>query len=102
MTTSAYQQAVAAFTRLYRYQHLAAIAGWDQAAMMPPGGNEARGAAMAELQLLMHGLLTAPALQQALQAAAQESLSDAEQASLREMRRVWQSANLLPARLVEA
>jgi len=102
MTTPAYQQAVAAFTRLYRYQHLAAIAGWDQAAMMPPGGNEARGAAMAELQLLMHGLLTAPALQQALQAAAQESLSDAEQASLREMRRVWQSANLLPARLVEA
>ena len=102
MTTSAYQQAVAAFTRLYRYQHLAAIAGWDQAAMMPPGGNEARGAAMAELQLLMHGLLTEPALQQALQAAAQESLSDAEQASLREMRRVWQSANLLPARLVEA
>ncbi|WP_374497779.1 carboxypeptidase M32 [Vogesella indigofera] len=102
MTTPAYQQAVAAFTRLYRYQHLAAIAGWDQAAMMPPGGNEARGAAMAELQLLMHGLLTAPALQQALQAAEQESLSDAEQASLREMRRVWQSANLLPARLVEA
>lgn len=102
MTTSAYQQAVAAFTRLYRYQHLAAIAGWDQAAMMPPGGNEARGAAMAELQLLMHGLLTAPVLQQALQAAAQESLSDAEQASLREMRRSWQHANLLPARLVEA
>ena len=102
MTNPAYQAAVAAFTRLYRYQHLAAIAGWDQAAMMPPGGNAARGAAMAELQLLMHGLLTAPALQQALQAAAQESLSDAERASLREMKRVWQSANLLPARLVEA
>lgn len=102
MTNPAYQAAVAAFTRLYRYQHLAAIAGWDQAAMMPPGGNAARGAAMAELQLLMHGLLTAPALQQALQAAAQESLSDTERASLREMRRVWQSANLLPARLVEA
>lgn len=102
MTHPAYQAAVAAFTRLYRYQHLAAIAGWDQAAMMPPGGNAARGAAMAELQLLMHGLLTAPALQQALQAAAQESLSDAEQASLREMRRSWQHANLLPARLVEA
>lgn len=102
MTNPAYQAAVAAFTRLYRYQHLAAIAGWDQAAMMPPGGNAARGAAMAELQLLMHGLLTAPALQQALQAAAQESLSDTERASLREMKRVWQSANLLPARLVEA
>lgn len=102
MTHPAYEAAVAAFTRLYRYQHLAAIAGWDQAAMMPPGGNAARGAAMAELQLLMHGLLTAPALQQALQAAAQESLSDAEQASLREMRRSWQHANLLPARLVEA
>lgn len=34
------------FTRLYRYAHLAALAGWDQAAMMPVKGNEARAAAL--------------------------------------------------------
>ncbi|GHD72390.1 carboxypeptidase M32 [Vogesella fluminis] len=102
MTNPAYQQAVAVFTRLYRYQHLAAIAGWDQAAMMPPKGNEARGAAMAELQLLMHGLLTDPQLKCWLDEAGQQDLGELQRASLREMRRSWQHANLLPARLVEA
>ena len=102
MTTTAYQQAESIFTRLYRYQHLASIASWDQAAMMPSQGNDARGAAMAELQVLMHQTLTSTALKQALDAAVQADLSAQEQASLREMSRVWRSANLLPERLVEA
>ena len=46
--SDSYATLVASFTKLYRYQHLAAIAGWDQAAMMPSRGNDARGAAMAE------------------------------------------------------
>ena len=58
------------FARLYRLGHLGAIAGWDQAAMMPPKGNEARGAALAELQVLMHQTLTDTALPARLQAAA--------------------------------
>ncbi|MEN9583178.1 MAG: hypothetical protein RLZZ616_184, partial [Pseudomonadota bacterium] len=35
--------------QLHRLSHLSAICGWDQAAMMPEGGNEARAEAMAEL-----------------------------------------------------
>src|SRR4051794_12879426 len=62
MPDSAYTTLVASFTRLYRYQHLAAIAGWDQAAMMPEHGNEARAAALAELAVLMHETLTDPGL----------------------------------------
>ena len=98
----AYASLLARFTRLHRFAHLAAIAGWDQATMMPPKGNEARAAAQAELEVLMHATLTDPALAQELQQAEQEAHSEAERASLREMRREWQQANLLPAELVEA
>lgn len=100
--TPAYQALTATFTRLYRYQHLASIAGWDQAAMMPAQGNAARGAALAELDVLLHQTLTDPALSALMATAQQEALEVPERANLREMRRDWEQANLLPARLVEA
>ncbi len=40
-----YQQLTRTFQRLSRFSHLAAIAGWDMFAMMPPGGSRARGEA---------------------------------------------------------
>ena len=102
VATPAYAALCARFTRLYRYSHLAALAGWDQAAMMPPKGNAARAAALAELQVLMHQTLTDPSLGAQLRDAAAEPLAAPEQQSLREMRRDWQQANLLPEHLVEA
>ncbi len=42
-----YQQLTRTFQRLSRFSHLAAIAGWDMFAMMPPGGSVARGEALA-------------------------------------------------------
>lgn len=102
MSPPAYAALNATFTRLYRYQHLGAIAGWDQAAMMPPRGNEARGAALAELGVLMHQTLTDKSLPALMQAAAGEALDAEQLASLREMRRDWEQASLLPERLVEA
>ena len=100
--SSPYATLVASFTKLYRYQHLANIVQWDQAAMMPANGNDARGAAMAELAVLLHDTLTAPHLATALDAAAKETTDPVELASLREMTRQWRTANLLPASLVEA
>ncbi|QDL56805.1 carboxypeptidase M32 [Rhodoferax aquaticus] len=102
MTTPAYDALTATFTRLYRYQHLAAIASWDQAAMMPPQGNEARSAAMAELHMLMHQTLTDPAMTAQLQAAQQENLTDWDRANLHEMQRDWEYSLVMPAHLVEA
>src|SRR3954467_15609109 len=99
--SSAYTSLVASFTKLYRYQHLASIVAWDQAAMMPSKGNDARGAAMAELSVLLHETLTAPQLASALAAAEAETTDPVEVASVREMSRQWKSANLLPASLVE-
>ncbi len=102
MNLPAYDALLNTFTRLYRYQHLGSIVGWDQAAMMPPKGNAARGAALAELDVLMHQTLTDPALPDLLARAGEEALDAQQAANLREMRRDWKMANLLPARLVEA
>lgn len=103
MTVPVLSSLTSTFTRLYRYAHLASMASWDQAAMMPAKGNEARSAALAELQVLMHQTLTSAELGAQFRAAAGEvSLDASEQASLREMRRPWQQATLLPERLVEA
>ena len=102
MNLPAYQALTATFARLYRYQHLGAIASWDQAAKMPPGGNAARGAALAELDVLMHQTLTDKSLHALMAAAESEVLDAMQRANLREMRRDWEQANLLPDRLIEA
>lgn len=98
----AYQQLCQRFRRLSRFEHLSAIAGWDMQTMMPPGGSTARGAALAELGLLRHELLTDKQVGEWLKAAEQQSLTDTERASLNEMYRQWQQASVLPASLVEA
>ena len=102
MTTSALAPLNATFKRLHHFGHLASIAGWDQAAMMPSKGNEARAAAMAELQVLMHQTLTDPAMKIQFDSAQNASLPESEQASLHEMHREWAMVNRLPQDLVEA
>ena len=92
----------ATFKRLHNFGHLASIASWDQAAMMPAKGNEARAAAMAELQVLMHQTLTDPSLKALFAEAAAADLPDADKASLAEMQREWALVNRLPQDLVEA
>ncbi|TDR82858.1 carboxypeptidase M32 [Paludibacterium purpuratum] len=101
-TATAYSQLAQLFARLHRFSHLGAIAGWDQAAMMPPKGNDARAAAQAELGVLMHGLITDSKLPTLLSQAEQEDLSEMARANLGEMRREWRMANCLPSALVEA
>lgn len=98
--TPAYQQLAARFDRLHQLDHLQAIAYWDQAALMPPGGADARAAALSELAGLMHGLRTDPALRDALARAEDEPLDALQCANLREMRREWRAANALPEALV--
>ncbi len=100
--TPAYAELTRVYTRLYRYQHLGAIVGWDRNAMMPPRGNEARAAAEAELAALIHRTRTDPRLAQWLQVAESEPLDALARANLREIRRDWRDANALPESLVEA
>jgi len=100
--TLAYQDLAARQQRLYRLGHLQAIAQWDQAANMPPRGNEARSLALAEMDGLLHQLATDPALPALLDTAAAEPLDETQRANLREIRRAWRAANALPQALVEA
>jgi len=100
-TTPSYDALTRTFTRLHHLSHLQAIAGWDQAANMPPAGNEARAAAMAEMSSLLHRLVTDPQLARELDGAEAEPLTDPQRANLREMRRHWRQSNALPESLVQ-
>jgi len=99
-TTPSYNELTQTFTRMYRLQHLQSIASWDQAANMPPRGNEARAAAMAEMGALLHRMRTDPKLGQQLDKAEVEPLTEPQRANLREMRREWRQSNALPESLV--
>jgi carboxypeptidase Taq len=100
-TTPAYDALARCFTRQYHLKHLQSMAEWDQAAMMPPGGSEARSAALTELAATLHRLRVDPALKDQLARAADEPLDDEQRANLREMTREWRRANALPQALVE-
>jgi carboxypeptidase Taq len=100
--TPAYEELTGLYLRLYRYQHLGAIVGWDRNAMMPPGGNAARAAAEAELQALIHRTRTAPEMKALIAAAESEPLDEVARANLREIWRDWRDAKALPERLVTA
>jgi carboxypeptidase Taq len=98
--TPAYDELAAHFTRLHHYAHLGSIVGWDRAANMPPKGNEARAAAMAELAALMHRLRTEASLPDRIKRAEDEPLSDTQRANLREIARDVHLATALPESLV--
>jgi len=97
-----YSQLQQHFVKISHLNHLSAICSWDQAAMMPSGGNEARAAAMAELSVLIHQRTCAPQLGDWIAAAEQESLNPEERTSLAAIKRKWLQANLLPEDLVQA
>ncbi len=99
--TPSYDELSATWARLHRLGHLQSLAAWDQAANMPPKGNEARAAAMGEMAALLHRLRTDPALGRHLQRAEQEGLSDLQRANLREMTRQWRASTALPESLVQ-
>ncbi|MBW7983162.1 carboxypeptidase M32 [Enterobacillus tribolii] len=100
--SNAYQRLCETFTRLARFSHLDAIAGWDMQTCMPSGGSAARTEALTELRILSHQILTDPHVGELLQQAQQEPLSDEQHASLREMARRYGHAVVLPESLVSA
>lgn len=99
--TPAYAALCATYTRLHRFQHLRSIGTWDREVHMPPGGNEPRAAAMAELGVLMHDIVTDPKLGELIVAAEGEPLDEFARASVREMKRRWREMNLVPAELIK-
>ena len=99
---AAYDELKRTWTQLHHFNHLQAIAGWDQAAMMPPKGVDARANAMAEMEGLLHRMRTDPKLATLLASADGEALDDFARANLVGIRREWRASNALPQALVEA
>jgi carboxypeptidase Taq len=98
--TPAYVELTALNERIHHLKHLGSIAGWDRASNMPPKGNPARAAALAELAGLIHRMRTDPALRTRIDRAADEDLSPLQRANLREIEREWRVSNALPEELV--
>lgn len=84
----AYQTVERYCRRLTHLGHLQAIAGWDEAVMMPKGGADMRGAALAELAGLKAEIFREKEFSEALDQAEsdQTQLSDWQKANLREAR----------------
>lgn len=99
----AYSELTKIFTRLHRFSHVAAIANWDAMVNMPPKGAEARGAALAELDVLSHNIITDPKIKTLLAEAATavDSMSEWQKANLHEMQRAYLKETKLPESLVE-
>ena len=103
MTATPYQALEARFARLGTLQEAMAMLQWDSAAIMPPGGGEARAEQLAALKLVCHEMLTNDALAELLARAAEErDLDDWQRANVVEMRRLWMHATAVPGNLVEA
>lgn len=97
-----YDQLTAHYQTINHFNHAQSMLGWDAAANMPAGGSDARSKAMAELSVHVHRLSTQPQLGEWFNKAESESLSTEQNASLREMKRQWQQATLVPEDLVQA
>jgi carboxypeptidase Taq len=96
-----YQQLEQHFARLNDLAHVQAIAGWDEAAMMPSGGGESRGQALATLEVIMHGMVTDPRVGDWIEGASEEQLDTWQGGNLREIARHYRQATCMPAELVE-
>jgi carboxypeptidase Taq len=100
----AYRKAEARFERLLKLGDATRVLEWDNSAMMPAGGVEARSEQVATLRVIHHEALTAPETDDVLGAAEAETpaLDAWQRANLQEMRREWAHASAVPGDLVEA
>ncbi len=99
---SAYVALERRFKRLADLGGAASVLHWDQAAVMPTGGNAARGEQLAALGGLMHEILTAEATAELIERARGEALDQWQAANLRLIEDRYSRAVALPQDLVEA
>jgi len=100
----AYGELEIIFRKVSALRGAGSILGWDNATMMPENSGPARGEQLAALSEVCHELITQPRLADlfAKAEAGAASLTDWQQANLREMKRGWQHETAVPADLVSA
>jgi len=96
----AYQNLFRQFKKIADLEHVQSISFWDEASMMPTGGGEARGQAMATLGVLIHELKTDSRIKDWLEQANGEDLDEMQTANVREIAREHREATCLTAELV--
>lgn len=100
---NAYEKLEHHFRRISQLDHVQAFLGWDEAVMMPAGGGEARGEALATLNVILHEKVTDPEIGDLLEdARVLNDLTDWQRANLEQMRRAWSQAVCIPSDLVGA
>ena len=99
---NAYEQLTEHFQKIGDLQHVYAITSWDEAAMMPSGGGEARGKALATLGVMIHELTVASEIGDWLDNCSNLDLDEWQAANIREIRREYDSATCLTSALVRA
>jgi len=97
---SLYQNLFDHFKKISDLEHVQAISFWDEASMMPVGGGEVRGEALATLGVLIHELKTQDRVGEWLDRVTDEDLSGSEAANIREMARQHREATCLTGNLV--
>ena len=98
--TESYKKLVDHFSKLAQLEHALTFLQWDHMVMMPPGGNNSRSAAIAELTSLHHQQLTSLKTGDLLDEVTGDTPTEIQ--SIKEMRREYQQAVCLPADLVKA
>ncbi len=97
---SSYQNLSEQFKKISHLEHVQSISSWDEASMMPVGGGEARGEAMATLGVLIHELKTDPRIAEWIDKSSDEQLEPEQRASVREIARQYREATCLSPELV--
>ncbi|MAH83204.1 MAG: carboxypeptidase M32 [Rhodospirillaceae bacterium TMED8] len=100
----AYKTLETRFHRIALLSEATSVLNWDAATVMPQGGATARGAQLAELRAVTHGLITAPDIGDLI-AEAEENINELDgwqKANLREMAHIRLKANSVPEDLVVA
>lgn len=102
--TAAYADLERRFQRLSLIREALGMLRWDMSVVMPSGSSAARGEQIAALKLLVHEMMSDPALRDRLDEAETEAdtLDEWQAANLRQMRRRWLHTTAVPAGLVEA
>ena len=98
---NSYAELEALFTNLNHLEHLQAIAGWDEAVMMPVGGGPARAKALAALQTLSHQMLIDKKVKGLIESSKALPLDKWQSANLALIEKKYQNATCLPTDLVE-
>lgn len=100
--TDHYHKLIEHFQTLEHLEHALTFLQWDHMVMMPPGGNDSRSEAIAELARIHHNSLTSPKTGDLIKEAQLHEHDPIKIRSLLEMERTYTRANCLPPELVKA